>query len=113
LASVIRAADHPWCGTLPDFGNFQIRGGEWYDRYQGVAEMMPFANAVGAKSSAFDVQGNELEIDYLRILRIVLGAGHRGHLGVEYERDEVIEPEGIRATERLLERVGDAPASEF
>ncbi|MHC4220073.1 MAG: sugar phosphate isomerase/epimerase family protein, partial [Planctomycetota bacterium] len=50
LASVISKVDHPRCGTLPDFGNFRISGDEWYDRYQGVKELMPFAKAVSAKS---------------------------------------------------------------
>jgi sugar phosphate isomerase/epimerase len=97
--------DHPRCGTLPDFGNFQVAEGEWYDRYQGVEELMPFAKAVSAKSHAFDDQGNERDTDYARMMRIVLDAGYRGWVGIEYEGDEVGEPEGIRATKTLLERV--------
>jgi sugar phosphate isomerase/epimerase len=105
LSSVIRAVDHPRCGTLPDFGNFQVREGEWYDRYQGVAELMPFAKAVSAKSHAFDEVGNERTTDYRRMLRIVLAAGYHGYVGIEYEGSELSEPEGIRATLGLLERV--------
>ena len=105
LAGVMKAVDHPRCGTLPDFGNFQVAEGEWYDRYQGVEELMPFAKAVSAKSHAFDDQGNERDTDYARMMRIVLDAGYRGWVGIEYEGDEVGEPEGIRATKTLLERV--------
>jgi sugar phosphate isomerase/epimerase len=105
LASVMRAVDHPRCGTLPDFGNFRVSDDEWYDRYQGVAELMPFAKAVSAKSHAFDADGNERNTDYRRMLRIVLDAGYRGYVGIEYEGDELSEPEGILATKRLLERV--------
>ena len=61
--------DHPRCGTLPDFGNFQIANGEWYDRYQGVKELMPFAKAVSAKSNDFDAEGNEVHTDYRRMMR--------------------------------------------
>ncbi|MDH3292021.1 MAG: sugar phosphate isomerase/epimerase [Gemmatimonadota bacterium] len=104
LASVMRAVNHPRCGTLPDFGNFQIGEGESYDRYKGVAELMPFAKAVSAKSHEFDDQGNETGIDYLRMLRIVLDAGYRGYVGIEYEGDRLSESDGIRATLRLLER---------
>jgi L-ribulose-5-phosphate 3-epimerase len=107
LAAVIRAVGHPRCGTLPDFGNFQLGPDEWYDRYQGVAEMMPFAKAVSAKSHAFDAEGNERQTDFRRMLRIVLDAGYHGHLGIEYEGDELSEPDGIRATKALLERVRD------
>jgi sugar phosphate isomerase/epimerase len=113
LASVIRAVAHPRCGTLPDFGNFQVREGEWYDRYQGVGEMMPFARAVSAKSHDFDAAGNERSTDYERMLRVVLGAGYRGHVGVEYEGDRLSEPEGIRATKALLERLRDRLAGEY
>jgi L-ribulose-5-phosphate 3-epimerase len=105
LASVIRAVDHPHCGTLPDFGNFQLGPDEWYDRYQGVAELMPFAKAVSAKSHAFDEAGDERTTDYRRMLRIVLEAKYHGYVGIEYEGDALSEHEGILATQRLLERV--------
>jgi len=105
LASVIRQVDHPRCGTLPDFGNFQTAPGVWYDRYQGVAELMPFAKAVSAKSHDFDADGNETGTDYRRMMKIVLDAGYRGHVGIEYEGDRMDEVEGVEATKRLLERV--------
>lgn len=105
LASVIRAVDHPRCGTLPDFGNFQVSEGQWYDRYQGVEELMPFAKAVSAKSHDFDELGNERHTDFRRMLRIVLHAGYHGHLGIEYEGDGLDEPHGILATRALLETV--------
>jgi sugar phosphate isomerase/epimerase len=104
LAGVIAAVDHRRCGTLPDFGNFRVRDDEWYDRYQGVSELMPFAKAVSAKSLDFDAQGNERHTDYVRMLRIVLDAGDRGYVGIEYEGTRLSEPEGIRATKALLER---------
>ena len=59
LAAVMREADHPRVGTLPDFGNFHLGDDRWYDRYQGVEELMPFAKAVSAKSHDFDDAGNE------------------------------------------------------
>jgi L-ribulose-5-phosphate 3-epimerase len=113
LAGVITAVDHPRCGTLPDFGNFRIRDDVWYDRYAGVAELMPFAKAVSAKSDEFDEQGNETNTDFLRMMRIVLEAGYRGYVGIEYEGSSLSEPDGIRATKALLERVRDALAEEF
>ncbi len=105
LAGVMELVDHPRCGTLPDFGNFRIRDDQWYDRYKGVEELMPYAKAVSAKSHAFDEHGNETRTDYLRMMRIVLDAGYRGHVGIEYEGDGLSEPDGIRATKALLERV--------
>jgi sugar phosphate isomerase/epimerase len=105
LASVITSVGHPRCGTLPDFGNFQLDESTWYDRYRGVRELMPFAKAVSAKSHDFDEQGNETGTDYRRMMKIVLDAGYRGYVGIEYEGERLSEPEGIRATKTLLERV--------
>jgi L-ribulose-5-phosphate 3-epimerase len=102
LAGVMKIVDHPRCGTLPDFGNF----GD-YDRYQGVTELMPFAKAVSAKSHDFDEQGNERDKDYRRLMQIVLDAGYRSWVGIEYEGRTLPEFEGIAATKRLLERVRD------
>jgi len=100
LAGVIEKVDRPNCGTLPDFGNFYD-----YDRYKGVAELMPFAKGVSAKSKEFDAAGNEVQTDYRRMLEIVLDAGYHGWVGVEYEGDALPEAEGILATKQLLERV--------
>lgn len=117
LASVMEAVDHPRCGTLPDFGNFpdspDTPGEERYDRYRGVSELMPYARAVSAKSHVFDESGIEAEIDFFRMLRIVLDAGYRGWVGIEYEGTELGEPEGIRATKALLERVRGELAEEY
>jgi sugar phosphate isomerase/epimerase len=107
LASVIRKVNHPRCGTLPDFGNFNLGGGQQYDRYKGTQELMPFAKGVSAKSGEFDEQGNEVRIDYRRIMKIVLDAGYRGYVGIEYSGNKLSEPDGIRATKKLLERVRD------
>jgi sugar phosphate isomerase/epimerase len=100
LAGVMRKVDHPRCGTLPDFGNFY-----GFDRYKGVELMMPFAKGVSAKSYDFDDKGNETTIDYQRMMKIVLAAGYHGRVGIEYEGNKLSEPDGIRATKRLLERL--------
>ncbi len=100
LAGVMKLVDRPNVGTLPDFGNFYD-----YDRYQGVEELLPYAKGVSAKSYGFDAEGNESKIDYRRMLKLVIAAGYRGHVGIEYEGKELPEPEGIKATKRLLETV--------
>jgi sugar phosphate isomerase/epimerase len=105
LAGVMKRVNLPNCGTLPDFGNFRIREGEEYDRYQGVKELMPFAKAVSAKSHDFDAAGDETRTDYRRMMKIVSDAGYRGYVGIEYEGDRLSAAEGIKATKALLERV--------
>jgi sugar phosphate isomerase/epimerase len=113
LAGVMQTVDHPRCGTLPDFGNFQTEPGVWYDKYRGVEELMPYAKAVSAKSHVFDDSGNEAEIDFFRMMKVVLDAGYRGYVGIEYEGSELSEPDGIRATKALLERVRTELAPEY
>ncbi len=105
LASVIKRADHASVGTLPDFGNFRISRDEEYDRYKGVAELMPFAKGVSAKSNEFDAAGNETGTDYQKMLDIVIKSPYRGFIGIEYEGRTLGEYEGIKATKALLERV--------
>lgn len=105
LAGVMKLVDLPNCGTLPDFGNFNLGDGKTYDRYKGVKEMMPYAKAVSAKSHDFDEQGNEIHTDYRKMMKIVLDAGYHGYVGIEYEGNKHSEPEGIKLTKALLEKV--------
>ena len=105
LSEVMKKVDHPRIGTLPDFGNFRIDDGQWYDRYQGVQELMPFATAVSAKSHKFNSDGNETETDYYKMMKIVLDAGYNGYVGIEYEGNTHNEMDGIRLTLELLKKV--------
>lgn len=105
LAEVMKTVGHPRCGTLPDFGNFRVSADLEYDRYLGVRELMPYAKAVSAKSHDFDDEGNERHTDYRRMMGIVLDAGYRGYVGIEYEGGRLSEEAGIVATRKLLEKV--------
>ena len=105
LSGVMKSVNMKNCGTLPDFGNFRIGGGKTYDRYKGVQELMPFAKAVSAKSHDFDDNGNEIHTDYHKMMKIVIDAGYRGYVGVEYEGSKLSEYDGIKATKKLLESV--------
>ena len=100
LADVMRRVNMKNVGTLPDFGNFYE-----YDRYQGVEDLMPFAKGVSAKSNDFGPDGNELNMDYYRLLNIVKQAGYRGRIGIEYEGNRLSEHHGILKTKAILEEV--------
>jgi len=115
MTNIIRAVDHPYLGTLPDFGNWCLNK-EWgstqnndctdvYDRYQGLADFLPFAKGVSAKSYHFDATGQETVMDYGRLLQLVKDSTFDGHIGIEYEGEAMTEPEGIRATKALIEQV--------
>ena len=110
LAGVVKNVGMDNVGTLPDFGNFCIKEGddgcvEEYDKYKGIAELMPYAKGVSAKSHNFDENGNETKSDFLKIMKIVKESGFKGYVGIEYEGSELSEDDGIKATKALLERV--------
>jgi L-ribulose-5-phosphate 3-epimerase len=106
LTSMIKEVNLPNCGTLPDFGNFP----PGIDPYEAVKMMMPYAKSVSAKSYDFDEDGEETRIDYRWMMKIVLDAGYKGFVGIEYEGDRLSETEGIAATKKLLERIRDENA---
>ena len=115
LVQTIRMANHPRAGTLPDFGNFRIAGPsrtnpdvkvESYDSYVGVAEMMPLAKGVSVKPRVWDSQGNSSDIDLLKMMKIVVDAGYRGHVGIEHG-PEGKELEGVKQLRQQLEAVRD------
>jgi len=110
LSGVMKKVGMDNVGTLPDFGNFCIERGpdgcvNEYDRYLGIAEIMPYAKGVSAKSNEFDENGNEKSSDYLRIMKIVKESGFKGYVGIEYEGRQHSEDEGIKLTKALLEKV--------
>ncbi len=107
LSEVMKMVNHKRIGTLPDFGNFKIKSNpdEWYDRYLGVRELMPFAKGVSAKSQKFNEEGEEVDSDYHRLMRIVEEAGYHGFVGIEYEGEQYPDRKGgVLATKKLLEK---------
>lgn len=101
LNTVMKKVNLKNCGTLPDFGNFYE-----YDRYVGVEEMLPFAKGVSAKTNDFKSDGEEIEIDYLKMLSMVKMSGYTGHIGIEFEGNNTSEEEGIIKTRDLLLKYG-------
>ena len=127
LSGVMQSVALANCGTLPDTGNFCVRRTEpleqtleaylatecleEYDRYQGTAELLPFAKGLSAKTYDFDADGNETSIDYGRVLRMVKDAGVTGYVGIEYEGHSLTANEGITKTKAMLERMGRSLAT--
>lgn len=115
VAKVLKEINKSNCGSLPDFGNFCIRqqsGERWgdecieaYDVYKGTEELLPYAKGISAKTFDFDENGNEINFDYPRLLKIIKDAGFKGFIGVEYEGNNLGEEEGILATKKLLLKV--------
>jgi sugar phosphate isomerase/epimerase len=113
VADVMKQVNRSNAGTLPDFGNFclsqdwgttQGECTDYYDRYKGVQEMLPWAKGVSAKTYDFDSKGEQPKMDYKRLIDIVKASGFKGYIGVEFEGDNQPEEEGIRKTKALIEK---------
>lgn len=119
IVSVLQQVNNPFLGTLPDFGNWCLTA-EWgsteeskncekiYPHEVGVVDFLPFAKGVSAKSYNFDIQGNETYLDYPKLLKLVKDSGFDAYIGIEYEGQNLSEPDGIRATKTLIEKVWSA-----
>ncbi len=119
LTQVMKQADHPRVGILPDFGNFYTNreNAELYNPYQGLREFMPWVKAaVSAKAYDWDTgagryytedrrEPREITLDFERLIEIVVTAGYSGYIGVEYEGQKHTEEEGIVRTRKVLEEL--------
>ena len=106
LLALIKKVGSKNFGTLPDFGNFPNKDHIYsIDVYEAIARMMPYARGVSAKSYDFDDSGKEAHLDFARIMKIVTDSGYNGWVGIEYEGSKLPEPEGIKLTKALLEKL--------
>ncbi|HWB26255.1 MAG TPA: TIM barrel protein [Chitinophagaceae bacterium] len=134
LAGVMKAVNNPHCGTLADFGNFCINRTkpatndiagwmgtkclEEYDRYKGIAELMPYAKGIHAKTHVFDAGGNDTETDFYKMFRIIKDADFKGWASIEYEGGVIKmytkdskyldDDAGVLATKKLVEKAAAA-----
>jgi hypothetical protein len=76
----------------------------------GVAEMMPVAKGVSLKPRVWDAHGNSADIDLLKMMKIVVGGGYRGHCGIEHV-PEGNELAGVKVLRLQLEKVRDQLAA--
>jgi sugar phosphate isomerase/epimerase len=119
LIDVMKRADHKRVGILPDYGNFYTdrAKSELYNPYQGLREFMPWVKqAVSAKSYDWDTGAGrfytedrreklEMTLDFERLVKITVGAGYSGYIGIEYEGHKHSEIEGIKRTKQALEDI--------
>lgn len=132
LVNVIENVNYTNIGTLPDFGNFCAKHDEKkladtykffsqgaektsdrpptlydscvkrFDMYDGVAKLMKYAKGVSAKTHGFDSEGNDVDIDYKKMLQIVKNSGYSGFIGVEAQAFTMDPIEAIHASKKLL-----------
>lgn len=99
LADLAERVKHPSLRLMPDFGKMKN-----HDPYGGTKAMMPYADGVSAKSHDFDTQGNSIDFDYARLMKTINDAGFKGIVSIEYEGKKLPPVEGVKATQKLLQR---------
>jgi sugar phosphate isomerase/epimerase len=115
MVKVMQEVNHKNCGTMVDFANFCVRREkgdlwespcvDWYDKYKGVEELLPYAKGVSAKTFDFTEAGEESNSDFTRMLKLVKASSYTGYVGLEYEGSRLSEDEGIKASKKLLEKI--------
>ncbi len=110
LVEVMELVNSPWCGTLPDLGNFTIDRDRniRYDPVKGLKELMPYAKGISAKTQDFDENCHETTIPYPEQIKVIWDFGYHGHIGIEWGggRSDLRPDEGIRCTKEMLIRLG-------
>ena len=101
----MKTLNRPNAGILPDFNNFGK-----YDRYDAVTKTLPFAPAVCAKAVKFDADGNEVNTDYFRMLKLVYDSDYAGVITIEFEGHGVDPVAGALQTKTLIEKALKAAA---
>ena len=49
-------------------------------------------------------QGNEVNVGFGRLIKIVENSGFKGYTGIEFEGHDITPIEGIKATQALIQR---------
>lgn len=114
LADLVHQLQSKNVGSLADFHNWcmerdngRLWGGKCiktYDMYQGMKELLPTAAGISVKAFDFDHQGNEKEMDFAKLFKIIDQSGYDGYLGIEYEGRSLPSREGILMTKLLAEK---------
>lgn len=116
MARFMRSMNHPRLGLTVDTNNIRVDDDNPYapidphvlprsiDRYDAVAQLMPYANWVSAKTYTFDNAGYEIALDYPRLMKIIMQSGYRGCLSVEYEGN-LAPADGVRRSVAMFERL--------
>ena len=116
MTGIIKQVDNPFLGTLPDFGNWCLSAAwgstdarknctDIYTPEKAISEFLPYAKGVSAKTYDFDSDGNQAIIDYPKLMQLVKDSDFEGHIGIEYEGENLSEHKGILATKALIEKV--------
>jgi len=100
LAELAKKMDHPSLRLMPDFGKMKSD-----DMYGGTKAMMPYTEVVSAKMHDILADGETVDFDYPRLMKIVSDAGFKGIVAIEYEGKTPGQVEGVKATQKILQKL--------
>src|SRR5262245_18762116 len=104
LPAIHQAVGSPWLGINLDTGNYPG------DPYAGIATLAPHASIVQAKTYFGGGEWYTLDLDYVRIARILRDAGFAGWVSLEMEGKEPAETAVPKSLALLRRAFGEAPA---
>jgi sugar phosphate isomerase/epimerase len=81
VLAIIKGTDPEVVGSCLDFGNWPKE----VDRYAEIAKLAPYAFHTHAKTHGFKEDGEERDIDYARVVKIMKDAGYKGAVSIEWE----------------------------
>lgn len=95
---IIKEVNSPYLKLCPDFGHFLKD-----DQIEGFKKFIPHTKHIHAKTHEFDEEGDEINIDYNKLMNILKKVNFDGYLSIEYEggRDH---DEGIIKSKKLIEK---------
>jgi L-ribulose-5-phosphate 3-epimerase len=104
LLAIHKAVGSPWLGINLDTGNYPG------DPYSGIATLAPHASIVQAKTYFGGGEWYTLDLDYVRIARILREAGFAGWISLEMEGKEPPETAVPKSLDLLRRAFGEAPS---
>lgn len=102
LVGLVEKFNSPFLGLCADFGHLASD-----DRYDGLELLLPYSFHVHAKTHGFLQNGEEIDIDYGRIMRIVEKHPNNKYFSIEFEGKVISIQDnlnGIVETHSLLKR---------
>lgn len=96
ILAVIKGSDPKWVGSCLDVGNWPEA-----ERYTESAKLAPYAYHVHAKTHNFTPQGEDVNKDYKRLMKMLKDAKYTYAVSIEYEGGED-QIEGVKKTRALV-----------
>ncbi|HBY60931.1 MAG TPA: xylose isomerase [Solibacterales bacterium] len=101
VVRLMKQANLPNLGTLPDFGNFPPNT----DFYENVRKLAPYAKGMSFKCYYEGPNATETKYDVDKMFKVVFDSQYNGWVGIEYEGNKLTEFEGIQRAKRDLDRL--------